>query len=109
MRLEIEMSNVTAEARQAIDEDLGQIDHSIGQLLAYARPAGIVPAQGVDISSVLRDLFERERMPTVSLGDVLTATIQTNLNAQTTAHNLQVIVSPHTSNPGHYVTPNSPA
>src|SRR3546814_9493397 len=74
MRLEIEMSNVTDEARQAIDEDLGQIDHSIGQLMEYARPAGIVPEQGVDISSVLRDLFERERMHTESLGAVLTRT-----------------------------------
>jgi signal transduction histidine kinase len=43
MRLEIEMSAVDDEARQAIDEDLGQIDHSIGQLMEYARPAGVVP------------------------------------------------------------------
>src|SRR5690554_2983031 len=43
MRLEIEMSQMSEEARQAIDEDLGQIDHSIGQLMEYARPATAVP------------------------------------------------------------------
>ena len=43
MRLEIELSGVSEDARQAIDEDLGQIDHSIGQLMEYARPAGTLP------------------------------------------------------------------
>lgn len=93
MRLEIEMSNVTDEARQAIDEDLGQIDHSIGQLMEYARPAGIVPEQGIDVSSVLRELFERERMHTDSLGGVLTADIEPNLYAKISAHDLKRIVS----------------
>src|SRR5690625_5536003 len=40
MRLEIEMSQMSDEARQAIDEDLAQINHSIEQLMEYARPAG---------------------------------------------------------------------
>jgi two-component system osmolarity sensor histidine kinase EnvZ len=93
MRLEIEMSNVTDEARQAIDEDLGQIDHSIGQLMEYARPAGVVPEQGIDVSSVLRDLFERERSHTDSLGGVLTANIEPNLYAKISAHDLKRIVS----------------
>jgi two-component system osmolarity sensor histidine kinase EnvZ len=93
MRLEIEMSNVTDEARQAIDEDLGQIDHSIGQLMEYARPAGVVPEQGIDVSSVLRDLFERERSHTDSLGGVLTADIEPNLYAKISAHDLKRIVS----------------
>ncbi|MGB3289825.1 MAG: ATP-binding protein [Burkholderiaceae bacterium] len=92
MRLEIEMSNVTDEARQAIDDDLGQIDHSIGQLMEYARPAGIVPEQGVDVSSVLRDLFERERSHTESLGGELTADIEPNLYAKISAHDLKRIV-----------------
>lgn len=93
MRLEIEMSNVTDEARQAIDEDLGQIDHSIGQLMEYARPAGAVPEQGIDVSSVLRDLYERERSHTESLGDALTASIEPNLHARISAHDLKRIVS----------------
>lgn len=93
MRLEIEMSNVSDETRQAIDEDLGQIDHSIGQLMEYARPAAIVPEQGIDVSSVLRDLYERERMHTESLGGVLTASIDPNLYALISANDLKRIVS----------------
>ncbi len=93
MRLEIEMSTVSDEARQAIDEDLAQIDHSIGQLMEYARPAGLVPEQGVDVSTVLRDLYERERSHTESLGDTLTQTIAPNLFAKINAHDLKRIVS----------------
>src|SRR5690606_26781385 len=93
MRLEIEMSNVTDEARQAIDEDLGQIDHSIGQLMEYARPAGVVPEKGINVSSVLHDLFDRERSHTESLGGVLTATIEPDLYARITDHDLKRVVS----------------
>ncbi|NYT38278.1 HAMP domain-containing protein [Allopusillimonas soli] len=93
MRLEIEMSAVSDEARQAIDEDLAQIDHSIGQLMEYARPAGMVPEQGVDVSSVLRDVYERERSHTETLGDMLTASIESNLYAKINAHDLKRIVT----------------
>jgi two-component system osmolarity sensor histidine kinase EnvZ len=93
MRLEIEMSNVTEEARQAIDEDLAQIDHSLGQLMEYARPAGLVPEQGIDVSSVLHDLYERERSHTESLGDSLVGSIEPNLYAKINAHDLKRIVS----------------
>ncbi|HEU0231617.1 MAG TPA: ATP-binding protein [Burkholderiaceae bacterium] len=92
MRLEIEMSAVDDEARQAIDEDLGQIDHSIGQLMEYARPAGVVPEQGTDVSEALRNLYERERSHTESLGGELTASIEPGLRAQITAHDLKRVV-----------------
>jgi two-component system osmolarity sensor histidine kinase EnvZ len=93
MRLEIEMSNVSDETRQAIDEDLAQIDHSIGQLMEYARPAGAIPTQGADVSSVLQELFERERSHTESLGNSLTASIESNLYAKISTHDLKRIVS----------------
>ena len=92
MRLEIEMSGVSDETRQAIDEDLGQIDHTIGQLMEYARPAGAIPTQGVDVSRVLQDLFERERSHTESLGGYLTADIPTGLYAKIAAHDLKRVV-----------------
>ena len=92
MRLEIEMSNVSDETRHAIDEDLGQIDHSIGQLMEYARPAGVVPEQGIDVSAVLQELYERERSHTVSVGCVLQASIEPNLYARISAHDLKRIV-----------------
>lgn len=93
MRLEIEMSSISDEARQAIDDDLGQINHSIGQLMEYARPAGVVPDQGINVSRVLHDLFERERSHTESLGGHLTAALAPNLYARITAHDLKRVVS----------------
>src|SRR5690554_7211741 len=92
MRLEIEMSNVSDETRAAIDEDLAQIDHSIDQLMEYARPAGQSPEQGIDVSSALRELYERERSHTESLGGQLTASIEPNLFARINAHDLKRIV-----------------
>src|SRR5690606_12667191 len=82
IRLEIEMSHMTDEARQAIDEDLAQINHSIGQLMEYARPAGQVPEAGIDVSRVLKDLSERERSHTEALGGELSASIQPGLQAR---------------------------
>jgi two-component system osmolarity sensor histidine kinase EnvZ len=93
MRLEIEMSAISDDGRQAIDEDLGQIDHSIGQLMEYARPAGVVPEQGTDVSDALRNLYERERSHTESLGGELTAEIEPGLRAKITAHDLKRVVS----------------
>ncbi len=93
MRLEIEMSNVTDEARQAIDDDLAQIDHSIGQLMEYARPAGAIPKHGVPVSIVLRELFERERSHTEALGGELQGHIEPDLYARINAHDLKRVVS----------------
>nr|WP_094796124.1 ATP-binding protein [Bordetella genomosp. 7] len=92
MRLEIEMSGVSEDARQAIDEDLGQIDHSIGQLMEYARPAGTLPQMATDISAVLADLYERERSHTASMGGELTASIEPGLRARITALDLKRVV-----------------
>ncbi len=93
MRLEIELSNVSDEARSAIDEDLGQIDHSIGQLMEYARPAGVLPEKAIDVSSILNDLSERERAHTESLGGTLRAIIQPDLYARIGELDLKRIVS----------------
>lgn len=93
MRLEIELSNVSDSTRQAIDEDLAQIDHSIGQLMEYARPAAAVPPGGVDLSTALNELIDRERSHTESLGGELRADIQNNLYARIQANDLKRIVS----------------
>src|SRR5690606_40007218 len=92
MRLEIELNEVSDEPRQAIDEDLAQINHSIGQLMEYARPAGAVPEAGIDVSRVLRDLFERERSHTESLGGELSARIEPNMQARISANDRKRIV-----------------
>jgi len=93
MRLEIEMSGVSEDARQAIDEDLAQIDHSIGQLMEYARPAGTLPQMATDISAVLTELLDRERSHTASTGGELEAFITPGLRARITALDLKRIVS----------------
>lgn len=93
IRLEIEMSHMSDEARQAIDDDLAQINHSIGQLMEYARPAGQVPETGIDVSRVLQDLTERERSHTESLGGELKSSIDPGLQARISANDLKRIVS----------------
>src|SRR5690606_3116883 len=76
-----------------IDEDLAQIDHSIGQLMEYARPAGAVPSQGMDVTRVLNDIYERERTHTESLGGELTGVIAPGLYVRMAAHDLKRVVS----------------
>lgn len=92
MRLEIEMSQMTDDARQAIDEDLAQINHSIEQLMEYARPAGNVPDKGVDITQVVQETYERERPHTETLNGTLSAQIQQGLWANIAAHDLKRII-----------------
>ena len=81
MRLEIEMSSMADDARQAIDQDLAQIDRCIGQLVDYARPAGAAPSVPIDISTILYDVMVRERSHTESLGGSLDSSIAPDLHA----------------------------
>lgn len=92
MRLEVEMSQVSDEARHAIDEDLAQINHSIEQLMEYVRPAQHAPEEGIEITSILQEIYEREHPHTKSLGDELTAEISSDLWAKIAAHDLKRIV-----------------
>lgn len=93
MRLEIEMSGVSDEARQAIDEDLGQIDHSIGQLMEYARPAGTPPQMATDVSAVLLELADRERFQLETQNGVLDVDIEPDQRARMTALDFKRIVT----------------
>ena len=93
MRLEIEMSGVSDEARQAIDEDLGQIDHSIGQLMEYARPAGTPPQLATDVSAVLQELADRERHQIEAQDGRLDTAIEADQRARITPLDLKRIVS----------------
>ena len=82
MRLEIEMSSMAEEGRQAIDQDLAQIDRCIGQLVDYARPAGASPSVPIDVSTILFDVMVRERSHTESLGGTLDTRIAPDLHAR---------------------------
>ncbi len=61
MRLEIEMSPISDEQRQAIDQDLSQVDRTIGQLLEYARPARKPPNRPLNVTEVISELVDQER------------------------------------------------
>jgi two-component system, OmpR family, osmolarity sensor histidine kinase EnvZ len=61
MRLEIEMSAMSDEQRRGIDQDLSQIDRTIGQLLEYARPARQPPKRPVNLLDVIQDVTDQER------------------------------------------------
>lgn len=90
MRLEIEMSPISDEAKHAIDEDLAQINRSIEQLMEYARPAYDVPKDGINISNIIQEVLERERTHTKN--GQITADIQKNLYASINPHDFKRII-----------------
>ena len=61
MRLEIEMSAMDDEQRRGIDQDLSQIDRTIGQLVEYARPARQPPKRPVNLLDAVQDVTDQER------------------------------------------------
>ncbi|MFS2003605.1 ATP-binding protein [Duganella sp. CT11-25] len=64
MQLEVEMANLSNEAREGIQSDIGQMDAIIGQFLDYAKPTEASSFINVDISELLRDTaHEAGRLP----------------------------------------------
>ncbi len=88
LRLEIELSGVSEASRDAIDEDVAQIDRTIGQFMEYARPSSS-PDETNNISELVSDLIERERSHTESLGGILQANVTPNLWARIASADLQ--------------------
>lgn len=71
MRLEVEMSPMRDEQRRAIDEDLLQIDQTIGQLLLYAKPASDLPKRPVNLLDVIQDVIRQVQPMLTNTQDVL--------------------------------------
>lgn len=68
MLLEVEMANLSAEARQGMHSDLAQMDAIIGQFLDYAKPTDIAAFAQVDLSVLLREVCqEATRLQGVAL------------------------------------------
>ena len=68
MQLEVEMANLSDEAREGIQSDIGQMDAIIGQFLDYAKPTEASSVTDVDLSGLLTDLArEAMRLPDVKL------------------------------------------
>lgn len=93
MRLEIELSNIDDEARFGIDQDLAQIDHSIGQLMEYARPPSATPQRAIDLSALMLELTERERGLTRAHGGQLQTKLEPDLWVYITAFDVQRVMS----------------
>ncbi len=55
MQLEVEMANLSQEARDGIQSDIGQMDAIIGQFLDFARPTEAATFVPVDLSELLED------------------------------------------------------
>ncbi len=92
IRLEVEMSPMTEEARDGIDHDLAQIDHTIGQFMEYARPATSAK-EAVNVSQLISVLAVRERAVTESRDGTLQATIEPDLWARIAPSDIQRAVS----------------
>ena len=93
MRLEIELSHISEAGRQAIDQDLAQINHSLAQLMDYARPASLEPPRAINISQLVAEVIERERCLTKHAGGSLSASIAPELYAQVSATDLRRILT----------------
>ncbi|VCU72282.1 Osmolarity sensor protein EnvZ [Pigmentiphaga humi] len=91
LRLEIELSGVSEASRDAVDEDLAQIDRTIGQFMEYARPANS-PDRNNDISELISEMTERECSHTETLGGTLQVGIAPNLWARIASADLQRVV-----------------
>lgn len=92
MRLEIEMSDISEDSKQAIDGDLAQINHCIGQLLEYSRPTDATLPPGINVSAILNQLCDREQSYTKDLQGEFSYRIENKLFAHISEINLQRIV-----------------
>jgi len=68
MQLEVEMANLSDEARNGIQSDIAQMDDIIGQFLDYAKPTEASSFISVDLTTLLRETAqEAERLPDVTI------------------------------------------
>ena len=66
MQLEVEMANLSTEAREGMQSDIAQMDAIIGQFLDYAKPTEAATFVPVDLSALLADSAQHAaRMPDV--------------------------------------------
>ncbi len=68
MQLELEMANLSDDARQGMQSDLNQMDAIIGQFLDYAKPTDSSSFTVVDVSTILRECAQAAgRMPDLNI------------------------------------------
>jgi two-component system osmolarity sensor histidine kinase EnvZ len=68
MQLEVEMANLSNEAREGIQSDIGQMDAIIGQFLDFAKPTEASTFTTVDMTALLTETaHEAARLPDVRM------------------------------------------
>ena len=68
MQLEVEMANLSEDARAGMQSDLNQMDAIIGQFLDYAKPSDNDSFAPVDVSAVLRECAQAAgRVPDLNI------------------------------------------
>ncbi|MFC0169848.1 ATP-binding protein [Pseudoduganella danionis] len=74
MQLEVEMADLSKEAREGMQSDIGQMDDIIGQFLDYAKPTEASSFTNIDLSALLEETaHEAERLPDVRIHTEITA------------------------------------
>ncbi|MGV3655805.1 MAG: ATP-binding protein, partial [Noviherbaspirillum sp.] len=99
MLLEVEMANLTPEAREGMQGDLRQMDAIIGQFLDYARPTDSSRFTTVDLSALLGEAArEATRLPEMEVK----AEIKPGLNVAGNATDLRRVVNNLVENARRY-------
>jgi two-component system osmolarity sensor histidine kinase EnvZ len=82
MQLEVEMANLSQEAREGIQSDIAQMDAIIGQFLDFARPTEAATFVPVDLSDLLEDCAHAAgRLPDVRTTTAIEPGIHVPANA----------------------------
>lgn len=82
MQLEVEMANLSQEAREGIQSDIAQMDAIIGQFLDFARPTEAATFVPVDLSDLLEDCAHAAgRLPDVRTAIAIEPGIHVPANA----------------------------
>jgi two-component system, OmpR family, osmolarity sensor histidine kinase EnvZ len=82
MQLELEMAQLSNEAREGMQSDIGQMDAIIGQFLDYAKPTEAASFVPVDLAELLQDSArEAERMLDVRVNATIIGSVLVMGNA----------------------------
>ncbi|WP_348696706.1 ATP-binding protein [Duganella fentianensis] len=73
MQLEVEMADLSKEAREGMQSDIAQMDDIIGQFLDYAKPTEASSFTSIDLSALLEETaHEAGRLPDVRIHTEIT-------------------------------------
>jgi len=90
MQLEVEMANLSQEAREGIQSDIAQMDAIIGQFLDFARPTEAATFVPVNLSELLEDCAHAaDRLPDVRT----TTSIEPGIHVPANATDLRRVIN----------------